>query len=125
MPSAAALCEGGSAMDTSASTSASRRGESSGGSSLPLAIAVLGLEPATSDEARRLLRVDLALIAYGMGYFLLDIVEVTAGEGPAGYAWIETLAQRTDAEALVISGMVDRALLETIADDNRMAVRTV
>jgi hypothetical protein len=100
-----------------------RRSEPAGTSPLPLAIAVLGLEPDLDVDARRLARVDLALAAQAMGYFVLDIIEVVPGEGLSGYAWVETLARRTDAEALIISGPVDLRALETIADENRMVLR--
>lgn len=109
-----------------ATSPTSRRSEQAGPSPLPLAIAVLGPAPGVTEEDHRKARLALALSAYQLGYFVLDIVEVApGGQDSSGYTWVEALAERTDAAALVIAGAVDMELLDTVADRNRMVVRLV
>lgn len=90
---------------------------------LPLAVGVLG-DPHLTDRARlREARLDLALLAHELGYFLLDIVDVTAGPGDEAYEQVVWLAERTDAEAFVIHGEIDRARVEAVAERRRMVIR--
>jgi hypothetical protein len=90
---------------------------------LPFAVGVLGLDgdPA-DDELRRRGRLDLALDAYVLGYFLLDTIEVQ--EDGTGYALAEALAEHTEADAYVIAGPLDPDRLRQSADRLRMRVRS-
>jgi len=90
-------------------------GHVSGSWPRPFAVGVL----ASDGGRRRRERLDLALDAYKLGYFLLDTVEV---HDRAGYAVAEALAARTDADAFVVRGDVDLPRLERAAADLRMRV---
>lgn len=82
-----------------------------------------------SRDQRALLRLQVALAAHEAGFFLLDVVEidthlgVTAGQ----WAWLWSLAMRTDAEALLVLGFgpVERQLVEPMAAELRLVVRDV
>jgi hypothetical protein len=90
---------------------------------LPLAIGVLSLPNATTQEDRRLARLSLALDAYKLGYFIIDILDITPGTDTSGYAWAKTLAQRTDADAFVCAGNICSEQLMPIANEIRMVIR--
>lgn len=93
-------------------------------SSLPMAIGVLGL-PMTATETDRLeARLDLALLAYKRGYFMVDIIELPARAPARKHAWIEALTRRVEAEALFVAGSVDRAWLVALADRRELAIVT-
>lgn len=92
---------------------------------LPTAVGVLALQDPLAEADRRQARLVVALAAYELGYFLLDVIEVPAGIGGPGYDWIESLASRTDADALLVSGPVDHGLLGGIARRIRMVIRPV
>lgn len=47
---------------------------------LPMAVGVLALPP-TTDDHRNAARLDLALSAYKLGYFVVDTIEVTPATG--------------------------------------------
>jgi len=84
------------------------------------AVGVLALGPV--DAARRsAARLDLALDAYKLGYFLLDTVETTPAG--TGYLAAELLLARSGADAIVARGPVDRDWLYAIADRLGLAVR--
>jgi hypothetical protein len=89
----------------------------------PFAIGLLG---PVADGARhgdpREARLQVALTTHALGYFLLDVFEVSPRE-PAGYELAEQLARRTDADAFVVRGRVDRDLLSSMADRIRMRIR--
>ena len=61
-----------------------RRVEPSGVQPLPMAIAVLALVETVSEDVRRSARLDLALHAYKLGYFVVDLLEVTSGTDAGG-----------------------------------------
>ena len=100
-----------------------RRVEPSGVQPLPMAIAVLALVETVSEDVRRSARLDLALHAYKLGYFVVDVLEVTSDTDAGGYGWVEALAEQTDADALVCSGPLDRGRLEAVADRSHMTIR--
>jgi hypothetical protein len=90
---------------------------------MPFAVGVLGL-PATAAEAdRRQARLDLSLLAYKLGYFVLDVVDVSPTSDHSAYAWAEALAERTDADAFVILGALDLARPRPVAERVRMVIR--
>ena len=92
-----------------------RRPEPAGVQPLPMAIAVHALPAAVDDATRHLARLDLVLHAYKLGYFVLDVFEVPPGEPGPLHAWIEVLAEQTDADAFVCRGAVDREWIEAVA----------
>jgi hypothetical protein len=100
------------------------RPDPAGAQPLPMAIAVLSLPRATADDVRRAARLDLALHAYKLGYFVVDILDTGPGTSASLYGWIETLALQTDADAFVCSGPIDRAQIDAIAERAHMVVRT-
>ena len=108
---------------TTAPAEARVRAEPAGSRPLPMAIAVLGLPPTTADDARHAARLDLALLAYKLGYFVVDILEVSPDADPAGYRRIERLAEQIDADAFVCRGAVDRPRLDQVADRIHMVIR--
>ena len=89
----------------------------------PFAIGVLRVEPGTGDDARRDARLQVAMRAYELEYFLIDVVEVAGGRADPGYDVVERLAARTAAEAFVVGGDVDLDRLQPVADQLRMIVR--
>jgi hypothetical protein len=97
--------------------------EVSPGLARPLAVGVLRLGPGLSDAQRREERLDFALKANHLGYFLLDTVEVHGSRDEHGHGQAEDLAVRADADAFVVRGAVDLARLTRIADRVRMTIR--
>lgn len=90
----------------------------------PLAIGILGPDsgveaPRSHDE-----RIRMSVAANGLGYGLLDIFEVGTALGPDEpiYASIELVADRHDAQALLVLGNVDRSRVDEIADRVRLRV---
>ena len=100
-----------------------RRVEPSGVQPLPMAIAVLAMVETVSEDVRRSARLDLALHAYKLGYFVVDVLEVRSDADADAYGWVEELAEQTDADALVCSGPLDRGRLEAVADRSHMTIR--
>lgn len=90
-----------------------------------MAVAVRAVPPEEPDAVRRAVRLELALLAYEFGYFLLDVVEVTGAGEDAAYDWVEEIARRTDADAFIVDGPVDRARLKAVADADRMVIRVL
>lgn len=94
----------------------------------PFAIGVLavlpdGANPGEAWEVRRTEeRLQVALTAHALGYFLLDVFEIRPGDA-AGYERIEELAVRADADAFVVRGLVDEDVLKPMADRIRMRIR--
>ncbi|MDQ1289376.1 MAG: hypothetical protein QG622_2942 [Actinomycetota bacterium] len=94
----------------------------------PFAIGVLAVQPDESSpdeswEVRRTEeRLQVALTAHALGYFLLDVFEIWPGDA-AGYERVEELAIRTDADAFVVRGVVDEEVLKPMADRIRMRIR--
>jgi hypothetical protein len=72
----------------------------------PLAVGVLLLPDGVPEASRAERRFVLALDAYRIGYFLLDVVEVHAADGsaPRVSAWVavERIVRRAGADALVV-----------------------
>jgi hypothetical protein len=108
---------------TAAQTDVRHRPDPAGAQPLPMAIAVLSLPRATADDARRAARLDLALHAYKLGYFVVDILDTAPDTSASLYGWIETLALQTDADAFICSGPIDRAQIDEIAERAHMVVR--
>ncbi|HEY6795886.1 MAG TPA: hypothetical protein VI248_14495 [Kineosporiaceae bacterium] len=100
------------------------RSDPAGAPPLPMAIAVLAIPPDAPQERRRPARLDAALLAYKLGYFLVDIVEVATGDDPSSYAWLEALAQQTEADAFICLGDVDPSRVGKLAAQLRAVVRT-
>jgi hypothetical protein len=67
-------------------------------------------------------RLQVALTAHALGYFLLDVFEIRPGDA-AGYERVEELAVRTDADAFVVRGVIDDDMLKPMADRIRMRIR--
>jgi hypothetical protein len=87
----------------------------------PFAVGLVGL-PADGTVDHREERLQVALTSHLLGYFLLDVFEVRSGEW-SGYQRAEELARRTDADAFVVRGPLDHALLTAMADRIRMRIR--
>jgi hypothetical protein len=79
------------------------------------------------DASRR--RVRVALAAAEAGYFLLDVIEVSAGIGvTAGdRARLWSLAVRTDADAVLVLGLddVERMVVDQMTAELRLVLRIV
>jgi hypothetical protein len=67
-------------------------------------------------------RLDLALDAYKLGYFLVDTIEIDP-QG-TGYLATELLVSRTTPDAPITAGPVDTDWLHALADRHRLAIRT-
>jgi hypothetical protein len=91
----------------------------------PLAVGILRAERYASVSTRSRMRVALALFANDEGYALAETFEVdgNAMRDEATMRGVAELAERLDAEALIVSGAVDRKALEEIADRVRMVIR--
>jgi hypothetical protein len=80
-------------------------------------------------DQRALHRLRVALAAHEAGFFLLDVVEIDAQLGVSAeqWAWLWSLAMRTDAEALLVLGLGpgERQLLEPMAAELRLVVHDV
>jgi hypothetical protein len=70
------------------------------------------------------LRISLTLHAADEGYAVAEVFEVGAGHArdEAAFAALEELAERIDAQAVVMSGPVDRARVEDVAGRVRLMV---
>jgi hypothetical protein len=91
----------------------------------PLAIGVLGMPATIGVPDARVARVDLALHAYKLGYFLLDTLQVTSAPDAATRRWLEALARQVEADAFICAGPVDQGWVTELADLLRIVVRTV
>jgi hypothetical protein len=69
-------------------------------------------------------RLEVAMAAYLLGYFLLDTVGIPVGHSPDGPGWsrVRRLATVAEAQALIVHGPVDRAVSELLAAELRMVV---
>jgi hypothetical protein len=77
---------------------------------------------ATDRAGRATARLELALDAYKLGYFLVDTVEIdTRG---SGYLAAELLVSRTTPDALVTRGAVDDGWCHALADRHRLVIHT-
>jgi hypothetical protein len=92
-----------------------------------LAVAVVAVPALADEDQRSEARIAVTLFAYKLGYFVLDVIEVTPGVGSGdpggGYSTAERLARRTDADAFVLRGSVDIQQLRLTADMVRMRIR--
>jgi hypothetical protein len=86
----------------------------------PFAVGVLALPDPQDAAGRSQGRLDVALDAYKLGYFLLDTIET--GPDGVGYLTAELLAARTGADAVVARGPVDGDRLSGMADRHRLVV---
>lgn len=86
----------------------------------PFAVGVLALTAPPNGAGRTVARLDLALDAYKLGYFLVDTVEIDARG--TGYLATELLVSRAAPEALVTRGPVDTAWLHALADRHRLMI---
>lgn len=89
--------------------------------SRPFAIGLVGV-PADGPVDQREERLHVALTAHALGYSLLDVIEIRPGDR-VGYEHAEELARRTDADAFVVRGTLDQAVLTALADRVRMRIR--
>lgn len=87
----------------------------------PFAIGLVGLSADPSVDHREE-RLQVALATHSLGYFLVDVFEVRPGD-PTGYERAEELARRIDADAFVVRGTLDHAVLTAMADRIRMRIR--
>jgi hypothetical protein len=87
----------------------------------PFAIGLVGV-PADGPLDQCEERLQVALTAHALGYSLLDVIEIRPGD-EAGYERAEELARRTDADAFVVRGALDHAVLAAMADRVRMRIR--
>jgi hypothetical protein len=93
-----------------------------------LALGLVRLPPHTSIPLRTVLRVSVAVQAADKGYALAEILEVDGdtGKDDAAYQLLEELAERLDAQAVVVAGLVDLARVEQVAEQARfMVVETI
>jgi hypothetical protein len=90
----------------------------------PLCIGIVQVAASLTRAQRAQARIDLALRANEEGYALLETFEVDLGPSrdDATYAGVERLAEQVDAQALVVSGAVDRARVEEMAERVRLMV---
>jgi predicted nucleic acid-binding protein len=89
-----------------------------------MAIGVLGL-PITATESDRLeARLALSLLAYKLGYFMVDTIELPARSAARKHGWVEALARRVGADAVVVGGSVDRSWLAALAERRGLVVVT-
>jgi hypothetical protein len=94
----------------------------SGSPILPFAVGVLALAEPTDSTGRVLARLDLALDTYKLGYFLLDIIEIsTHGTGCLA---TELLVSRATPDALVTRGPLDTDWLNALANRHRLVIRS-
>jgi hypothetical protein len=96
-------------------------GHGPGAEPRPFAIGLVGV-PADGPLDQREERLQVALAAHALGYSLLDVIEIRPGD-QAGYERAEELARRTDADAFVVRGALDHAVLTAMADRGRMLIR--
>ena len=87
----------------------------------PFAVGVLALTDTADGAARAVARLDLALDAYKLGYFLVDTIEID--DRGTGYLATELLVSRATPAALVTRGPVDTDWLHTLADRHRLTIR--
>jgi hypothetical protein len=89
-----------------------------------MAVGVFGTVAQLRRAGRADARIHLALRANEEGYALLETFEVNGNpvKDEVTYLAVEALSRRVDAAALLISGLVDEARLETIAADVRMVI---
>jgi hypothetical protein len=72
-------------------------------------------------------RLEVAMAAYVLGYFLVDTVQVSDGRDLTGPGWarVRRLAVATEADALLLHGPVDPAAVEPFAAELRLVARVV
>jgi hypothetical protein len=94
----------------------------SGSSPLPFAVGVLALAGPMDGRGHALARLDVALDAYTLGYFLLDIIEIDARG--TGCLATELLVSRAEPDALVTRGPVNTDWLNALADRHGVVIRS-
>ena len=94
-------------------------------SSRPLEVGVVHAGAHAQLLERTEARIALALFANDEGYALAETFEVdgNAVRDEVTLQAVSALAERLDAEALIVSGPVDRDSVQEIADRVRMVVR--
>jgi hypothetical protein len=85
-------------------------------------VGVLALAAVESGTDRTAARLDLALDAYKLGYFLIDTIEIDAYG--TGYLAAELLVSRTTPDALVTRGRLDTDWLHALADRHPLVIHT-
>ena len=94
----------------------------SGSPTLPFAVGVLALAEPTDSTGRAIARLDLALDTYQLGYFLLDIIEIsTHGTGCLA---TELLVSRATPDALVTRGPHDTGRPNALANRHGLVIRS-
>ena len=88
----------------------------------PFAVGLLALGGGASGPDRSAARLDLALDAYKLGYFLIDTIEID-GYG-TGYLAAELLISRTTPDALVTRGRVAADWLHAQADRHPLVIHS-
>lgn len=97
-----------------------RKRRESEGRPRPFAVGILAPGASTTGLDRTAVRLDLALDAYQLGYFLIDTIDIdTRG---TGYLAAELLVSHTNPEALLTHGPVNTDWLRSLADRHPMAI---
>lgn len=89
----------------------------------PFAVGILALETAVKGTGRTAAaRLDLALGAYRLGYFLIDTLEIDSHG--TGYLAAELLVSHAAPDALVTWGSVDTGWLNALADRHPVTIHS-
>ena len=88
----------------------------------PVAVGLVRHPPGTGDARRRRVRIEQALRADEEGYALADIVEIddVILREDGALLVVEGMAVRFDAYAVLVTGAVDRARVEDLAERLRL-----
>ncbi len=86
----------------------------------PFAVGILAFAAPPDGAGRSTARLDVALDAYKLGYFLIDTIEIDAYG--TGYLAAELLVSRTTPDALVTRGRIDPDWLRALTDRHPLVI---